>query len=448
MTMSLLVEVAGFGLTVNNNAPPVLVICVQQESFQAWTVYRRYAAFISLAEQLQALHPSVPSVPVFNPDDSSITYLNECRASMDTWLQSIAADPMILRTQSMYQFLCVGADAHPPNLEIHWRDGNNSSFDEMEMDDMFDKGEDDGGVGEINGEWEEDEPAVNNVLEFTSLPKKSAAAEPTTYTASNSKMAAARKPPTGKRTASEAMTLETDEDARDGLDIQSLSFIEAECLYDSNDKTAQGNAEAPAQGAPKRTINLESFHIMKVIGKGSFGKVFLVRDKAHGTLHALKVLKKDYIIRKNQVEHTKTERSVLGYMHHPFIVGLTMAFQTNDKLFFVLDYCAGGELFFHLGKVGRFPEDRARFYAAQITLALEYIHGRGIIYRDLKPENVLLDQYGNARLTDFGLSKEGVTDHSTGNPLFPRLHRRTPPHPTPLTLTLPPSSLPIIILTL
>ena len=158
---------------------------------------------------------------------------------------------------------------------------------------------------------------------------------------------------------------------------------------------------------------------MKVIGKGSFGKVFLVRDKARGSLHALKVLKKDYIIRKNQVEHTKTERSVLGYMHHPFIVGLTMAFQTNDKLFFVLDYCAGGELFFHLGKVGRFPEDRARFYAAQITLALEYIHGRDIIYRDLKPENVLLDQYGNARLTDFGLSKEGVTDHSTGNHLRP-----------------------------
>ena len=81
-------------------------------------------------------------------------------------------------------------------------------------------------------------------------------------------------------------------------------------------------------------------------------------------------------------------------------------------------YFTGGELFFHLGKVGRFPEDRARFYAAQITLALEYIHGRDIIYRDLKPENVLLDQYGNVRLTDFGLSKEGVTDHSTGATSF------------------------------
>ena len=91
-----------------------------------------------------------------------------------------------------------------------------------------------------------------------------------------------------------------------------------------------------------------------------------------------------------------------------------MAFQTADKLFFVLDYCSGGELFFHLGKVGRFPEVRARFYAAQITLALEYVHSLDIIYRDLKPENVLLDNKGNVRLTDFGLSKEGVSDHSTG----------------------------------
>ena len=424
--MSLVVEVAGFGLS--SSGAPVLVICVQQESFQAWTVYRRYAAFVALAEQLQVLHPSVPAVPIFNPDDSSISVLDECRASMDTWLQSIAANPMILRTQSMYQFLCVGADAHPPNLEIHWRNGNNGSFDEMEMDDMFDRqmdgegdGEeeymDNGGVGEINGEWEEDEPTTtsdgNNVFGFTQAQPLSP--KTTTNNDTNDVQNSIRKPPTGKRSASEAMALENEDDARDGLDIQSLSVVEAEFLYDSNDKSVEVNAEAGVVGAPKRTINLESFQIIKVIGKGSFGKVFLVRDKARGTLHALKVLKKDYIIRKNQVEHTKTERSVLGYIHHPFIVGLTMAFQTKDKLFFVLDYCAGGELFFHLGKVGRFPEDRARFYAAQITLALEYVHGQDIIYRDLKPENVLLDQYGNVRLTDFGLSKEGVTDHSTGD---------------------------------
>eukprot|EP01030_Chromulinospumella_sphaerica_P034345 gene34345-biopygen10006 len=91
-----------------------------------------------------------------------------------------------------------------------------------------------------------------------------------------------------------------------------------------------------------------------------------------------------------------------------------MAFQTADKLFFVLEYCAGGELFFHLGKVGRFAEERAMFYSAQITLALEYVHSLGIVYRDLKPENVLLDEVGNVKLTDFGLSKEGVNESSSG----------------------------------
>lgn len=129
-----------------------------------------------------------------------------------------------------------------------------------------------------------------------------------------------------------------DDDERDGLDIQSLSMGEAEFMYDAEDTAG---ATSSSDNATKKTINLDAFNIIKVIGKGSFGKVFLVRHKARGSLHAMKVLKKDYIIKKNQVEHTKTERAVLGYIRHPFIVGLTMAFQTKDKLFFVLDYCAG-----------------------------------------------------------------------------------------------------------
>jgi RAC serine/threonine-protein kinase len=154
--------------------------------------------------------------------------------------------------------------------------------------------------------------------------------------------------------------------------------------------------------------------MVKVIGKGSFGKVFLVREKQTSEMFALKVLKKDNIIKRNQVEHTKTERSVLGYVKHPFIVGLNMAFQSKDKLYFVLDYCAGGELFFHLGKVGKFTEPRAMFYAAEITLAIAYVHNMDIVYRDLKPENVLLDSRGHVRLTDFGLSKEGISNSSSG----------------------------------
>lgn len=105
---------------------------------------------------------------------------------------------------------------------------------------------------------------------------------------------------------------------------------------------------------------------------------------------------------------------MLGYVKHPFIVGLNMAFQTQEKLFFVLDYCAGGELFFHLGKLGKFPEVRACFYAAEITLALHHVHQLEIVYRDLKPENVLLDGQGHVRLTDFGLSKEGISNTTSG----------------------------------
>ena len=203
----------------------------------------------------------------------------------------------------------------------------------------------------------------------------------------------------------------------DGMDIKSLSVVEAEFLYERVEDMASKlpkNQSSSGTDMKGKMISLESFHIIKVIGKGSFGKVFLVREKASNELFAMKVLKKDYIIKKNQVEHTKTERSVLGNINHPYIVGMAKAFQTADKLFFILDYCAGGELFFHLGKVGRFPEERAKFYTAQITLALEYVHSLDIIYRDLKPENVLLDSKGNVRLTDFGLSKQGVRDHSTG----------------------------------
>lgn len=163
-----------------------------------------------------------------------------------------------------------------------------------------------------------------------------------------------------------------------------------------------------------RKVVLDDFILLKVIGKGSFGKVMQVRMKTDGKIYAMKVLKKENIIKRNQVEHTRTERQVLGYIRHPFIVGLNYAFQTKEKLYFVLDYCAGGELFFHLGKLGKFPEHRACCYAAQITLALQYIHELDVIYRDLKPENVLLNDKGNVMLTDFGLSKEGIHSNFSG----------------------------------
>ena len=170
-------------------------------------------------------------------------------------------------------------------------------------------------------------------------------------------------------------------------------------------------SSSSSPSSSKAGVRLRDFHLLSVIGKGSFGKVMLVRKRDSGCVFAMKVLHKDNVIKRNQVEHTLTERSVLEYIRHPFIVALRFAFQTRHKLYFVLDWCPGGELFFHLGKAGRFTESRAKFYAAQIVLALEHLHAHSVIYRDLKPENVLLDEHGNVLLTDFGLSKEGISDN-------------------------------------
>lgn len=130
-------------------------------------------------------------------------------------------------------------------------------------------------------------------------------------------------------------------------------------------------------------------------------------NKGTNNLYAMKVLKKEEISEKQQEVHTKTEREILEKISNPFIVKLHFAFQTPDKLYFVLDFVNGGELFSHLRREKMFAESRAKFYAAEIILALECLHENNIIYRDLKPENILLDSEGHVKLTDFGLSKKG-----------------------------------------
>ncbi|EQC36037.1 AGC protein kinase, variant [Saprolegnia diclina VS20] len=158
----------------------------------------------------------------------------------------------------------------------------------------------------------------------------------------------------------------------------------------------------------------DDFEPLRFIGKGSFGRVLLVRKKAQGELFAMKILTKQDVVKKSQVEHTRTERSVLGSIDHPFIVRLHYAFQTTHQLYFILDYCPGGDLFFHLTRIKCFPESIARFYAAEITLALVHLHEKGIVYRDLKPENIMLDVHGHVKLADFGLAKTGITGRLDG----------------------------------
>ncbi|XP_076592412.1 serine/threonine-protein kinase Sgk2b [Chaetodon auriga] len=151
------------------------------------------------------------------------------------------------------------------------------------------------------------------------------------------------------------------------------------------------------------------FDYLKVIGKGSFGKVLLARHRKRGGYYAVKVLQKHMIVKRNEQKHVMVERSVLlKGLQHPFLVGLHFSFQTPNMLYFVLDYVNGGELFYHLQREGSFPEPRAAFYAAEMAMALGYLHSLDIVYRDLKPENILLDSEGHVMLTDFGLCKEGV----------------------------------------
>eukprot|EP01113_Clastostelium_recurvatum_P044421 TRINITY_DN74_c0_g1_i2.p1 TRINITY_DN74_c0_g1~~TRINITY_DN74_c0_g1_i2.p1 ORF type:complete len:402 (-),score=118.55 TRINITY_DN74_c0_g1_i2:66-1271(-) len=156
----------------------------------------------------------------------------------------------------------------------------------------------------------------------------------------------------------------------------------------------------------QQKVTKDDFKLLTVIGKGSFGKVMQVQKIDDGRIFALKVLRKDAIIARKQVTHTKSEKAILQAVQHPFIVQLHYAFQTREKLYMVLDYVNGGELFFHLKKEGRFPEARVRLYAAEIVSAIAHLHALGIVYRDLKPENILLDSEGHITITDFGLSKK------------------------------------------
>ena len=156
-------------------------------------------------------------------------------------------------------------------------------------------------------------------------------------------------------------------------------------------------------------LGTRDFELLATLGQGSYGKVLQVRKKDTGRIYAMKIIKKETLIRREKVKHTRAEKSILIQANaFPFLVGLKYSFQTDDKLYLVLDYVSGGELFFHLQQARRFPEDRARFYAAEILLALEFLHSNDIMYRDLKPENILLDDQGHVMLTDFGLCKEGL----------------------------------------
>jgi len=161
-------------------------------------------------------------------------------------------------------------------------------------------------------------------------------------------------------------------------------------------------------------VSLADFDLIKVIGRGSYAKVLMVELRSTRRIYAMKVIKKELVTDDEDIDWVQTEKHVFETAsNHPFLVGLHSCFQTESRLFFVIEFVRGGDLMFHMQRQRRLPEEHARFYSAEICLALNYLHERGIIYRDLKLDNVLLDHEGHIKLTDYGMCKEGIRTGDT-----------------------------------
>ena len=152
-------------------------------------------------------------------------------------------------------------------------------------------------------------------------------------------------------------------------------------------------------------VTWDDFELISIIGRGTFGKVYLVRTKNSDKYYAMKCIRKDVVIKHESIDSLQVEKLILNQVNHPFIIGMDYVFQKAYRIYFLMDFIQGGELFKHLSEEKRFAEAKTKFYAAQIALALGYLHQSKILYRDLKPENILLNEDGYIMLADFGLAK-------------------------------------------
>lgn len=184
---------------------------------------------------------------------------------------------------------------------------------------------------------------------------------------------------------------------------------------DSNNDTNNTNLNNDLNFEFQNSVHVcpSDFDILEVVGEGYYGKVSKVKYYKDNKIYALKSLKKSKLKEIKQREHTNAEKRILSNIKHPFIVSLLMSFQTEKKLYLVMEYLNGGELFHHIKKIKKMDESVAVFYLSQIVCALDFLHENHIIYRDLKPENIVLNDNGYIKLTDFGLSKEDVWENST-----------------------------------
>jgi serine/threonine protein kinase len=200
------------------------------------------------------------------------------------------------------------------------------------------------------------------------------------------------------RTAIDCQSMKTLTDLRKTLHVPSIRTV-----------ILPSRKSEPLKAATQQTTDYE---LLGMLGEGSFGEVYLVREIHSGQKFALKSMKKGRVLEQKMTKYAFTERNVLCRVQSPFIVGLHSAFQNTDSLFLLLDYCPGGDLSYYLAQERRFSEHKARLYISELVLALEELHKNHIIYRDLKPSNIVLTAEGHIKLTDFGLAKEGVRDNN------------------------------------
>ncbi|XP_043482285.1 cAMP-dependent protein kinase catalytic subunit 1-like [Leptopilina heterotoma] len=166
--------------------------------------------------------------------------------------------------------------------------------------------------------------------------------------------------------------------------------------------------------------SLNDFERIRTLGTGAFGRVMLVKQKQSSRYYAMKILEKSKIIELSQVTHTYNEKRILQCLKFPFVIYMEYFFKDNSYIYMILPFVSGGEMFNYLKQMGKFDENTAKFYAAQVTLALEYLHFCDVVYRDLKPENILIERNGYLKLTDFGFAKiiEGRTWTLCGTPEY------------------------------